>query len=105
MSKIIEDNTVTMKDFRTNLSEIFNLAAYKGERIRITKNGKVQAAIIDKDDLEIFEAMEMAADIKAYDKAKKNDGGGYVSFNDVVQDMGLEKEVGLLDEKISGKNK
>jgi prevent-host-death family protein len=80
-----------MKDFRSNLSEIFNRVAYGGERVSITKNNKPQAYLIDKDEMEIFEALEMANDIAAYDRAKKADNGKRYTHEEVGRELGFVK--------------
>jgi prevent-host-death family protein len=78
-----------MKDFRSNLSEIFNRVAYGGERVSITKNNKPQAYLIDKDEMEIFEALEMAEDVRALKKAIKADDGKRYSLAEVRQELGI----------------
>jgi prevent-host-death family protein len=88
----ITNNTVSLKDFRLNLSEVFSRVAYGGERINITKNGKSQAVLIDKDDLELLEAIEMEADIKAYQKAKRQDSGKRLSFDGLLKELDVKRE-------------
>jgi prevent-host-death family protein len=91
MNNII-DNTVSLKDFRLNLSEVFSRVAYGGERINITKNGKSQAVLIDKDDLKLLEAIEMEADTKAYKKALREDNGKRISLDSLLKELGASRE-------------
>jgi prevent-host-death family protein len=73
MSNNSTDNTISLTDFRNNLSEILNRVAYRGERIKIRKNKKIQAVLVDKADMDYFEALEMADDVKVLKKALKED--------------------------------
>lgn len=42
-----------------------NRAAYRHERVLLTRHGKPVAAIISKEDLELLEALEDRADLEA----------------------------------------
>ena len=55
--------TVTATALREECAEALNAAAYRDERVIITKHGKPVAALISADDLEMFEALEDAADL------------------------------------------
>ena len=77
MDTITEE--VSTRDLRGKLSDVLGRANYGGERIGITRHGKLAAVVISVEDLEALEAFEDAQDIRAYDEAKAADDGGRVS--------------------------
>jgi prevent-host-death family protein len=62
-------------DVRNTFSEYLNRASYQGERIVIERRGKPVAALISMEDLELLNALEDQADVKAAKKARKEKGG------------------------------
>ena len=60
---------------------------YAGERIGVTRNGKLAAVVVSVDDLEALEAFEMAEDIAAYREAKAQDDGSRVSLDELRADL------------------
>lgn len=55
-------------------------AMYGGERIGITRNGKLAAVVIPPDDLEALEEFEMVQDVAAYRQAKADDDGAQTAW-------------------------
>lgn len=60
-------NEVSTRELRSQLSDVLGRAMYGGERIGVTRNGKLA-------DLEALEEFEMAQDVTAYRDAKAADG-------------------------------
>ncbi|MGO1562709.1 MAG: type II toxin-antitoxin system Phd/YefM family antitoxin [Actinomycetaceae bacterium] len=78
---------VTTRELRTQLSDVLGRAMYAGERIGVTRNGKLTAVVIGVDDLEALEAFEMAQDVAAYREAKAEDDGERVSLAELRADL------------------
>lgn len=60
---------------------------YAGERIGVTRNGKLAAVVIGVADLEKLEAFEMAQDVSSYREAKAADDGSRVSLDELRRDL------------------
>jgi len=71
------------RELRSQLSDVLGRAMYAGERIGVTRNGKLAALIVSVGDLDALEDFEMAQDVAAYRQAKATDDGTRVSLNDV----------------------
>lgn len=82
------DDEVTTRQLRSRLSDVLGRAMYGGERIGITRNGKLAAVVISPDDLEALEEFEMAQDVAAYRQAKADDDGARVSLDELRAGLG-----------------
>ncbi|HEY0188004.1 MAG TPA: type II toxin-antitoxin system Phd/YefM family antitoxin [Cellulomonas sp.] len=71
---------VTTRELRSQLSDVLGRAMYRGERIGVTRNGKLAAVLVSVEDLEALEAFEVAQDVAAYREAKAADDGERVSL-------------------------
>ncbi len=60
---------MSISEARKQLAELVNRAAYRRERVALGRRGKKVAAIVSADDLELLEALEDAADLRAIAKA------------------------------------
>ena len=60
---------------------------YAGERIGVTRNGKLAAVLVSVSDLEALEAFEDAQDVAAYRAAKAQDDGERVSLDELRRDL------------------
>jgi PHD/YefM family antitoxin component YafN of YafNO toxin-antitoxin module len=60
---------------------------YGGERICVTRNGKLAAVVVSVEDLEALEAFEMAEDIAANRAAKFEDDGTRISLAQLHADL------------------
>ncbi|CEG88102.1 type II toxin-antitoxin system prevent-host-death family antitoxin [Propionibacterium freudenreichii] len=73
-------DTVSTRELRSQLSDVLGRAMYAGDRIGVTRNGKLAAVVIGVADLEALEALEMAQDVAAYREAKAADDGSRVTL-------------------------
>lgn len=80
-------NEVTTRELRNQLSDVLGRAMYAGERIGVTRNGKLAAVVVSVADLEALEAFEMAQDVAAYHDAKAEDGGERVSLTELRAEL------------------
>ena len=61
---------------------------YAGERIGVTRNGKLAAVVIGFEDLVALEEFEIAQDLAAYREAKAADDGGRVTLDELRRGLG-----------------
>lgn len=80
-------NEVSTRELRSQLSDILGRAMYAGERIGVTRNGKLAAVVISVADLEALEAFEMAQDVTAYRDAKAADDGTRVGIDELRAEL------------------
>ncbi len=66
---------VGVHEIRANLAEVINRVAYGGERIVLQRRSKPVVAVVSMEDLELLNALEDQADVKAAKKARKEKGG------------------------------
>lgn len=78
---------VTTRELRSQLADVLGRAMYAGERIGVTRNGKLTAVVVSVDDLQALEAFEMAEDLAAYREAKAADDGTRVSLAELRADL------------------
>ena len=79
---------ISSREFRAELSNVVGRVAYGGERVALTRNGKVAAVLISKEDLETLERLEMAADVADYRMARASDDGVRVSLEELEAELG-----------------
>lgn len=78
---------VSTRELRSHLSDVLGRTMYAGERIGVTRNGKLAAVMVSVADLEALEEFEMAQDVAAYRQAKASDDGSRVTLNDLRADL------------------
>jgi prevent-host-death family protein len=78
---------VSTRELRDQLSDVLGRAMYAGERIGITRNGKLAAVVVSAADLEALEEFEMAQDVAAYREAKAADDGERVTIDELRRDL------------------
>ena len=78
---------VSTRELRDRLSEVLGRAMYGGERIGVTRNGKLAAIVVSVADLEALEDFEMRQDVEAYREAKEADDGGRISAAELRSDL------------------
>lgn len=74
---------VSTRELRSQLSDVLGRAMYAGERIGVTRNGKLAAVLVSVADLEALEEFEMAQDVAAYREAKASDDGTRVTLDEL----------------------
>lgn len=78
---------VSTRELRSQLSDVLGRTMYAGERIGVTRNGKLAAVMVSVADLEALEEFEMAQDVAAYRGAKASDDGSRVALDDLRADL------------------
>ncbi|OJW01504.1 MAG: antitoxin PHD [Microbacterium sp. 67-17] len=78
---------VSTRELRSQLADVLGRAMYAGERIGVTRNGKLAAVVVSVADLEALEAFEMAQDVAAYRQAKAEDDGTRVTLDELRADL------------------
>ena len=78
---------VTTRELRGQLADVLGRTMYAGERIGVTRNGKLAAVLVSVEDLEALEAFEDAQDVAAYRAAKAKDDGERVSLDELRRDL------------------
>lgn len=78
---------VSTRELRAQLSDVLGRAMYAGERIGVTRNGKLAAVVVGVADLDTLEEFEMAQDVAAYCEAKASDDGQRVTFDELRADL------------------
>ena len=78
---------VSTRELRSQLSDVLGRAMYAGERIGVTRNGKLAAVVVGVEDLEALEAYEMDQDIAAYRRSKEEDDGTRISLAELRAEL------------------
>lgn len=79
-----------ISEARGEFSELVNRAAYRHERVLLTRHGKPIAAIISKEDLEYLEALEDKEDLEAARAALADpENAEPIPLEQVLTDLGL----------------
>jgi prevent-host-death family protein len=82
--------TKRISEARGEFSDLVNRAAYKHERVLLTRHGKPVAAIISTDDLELLEALEDRDDLEAARAALADpDNQKQIPWEQVKAELGL----------------
>ena len=79
-----------ISEARGEFSELVNRAAYRHERVLLTRHGKAVAAIISADDLALLEALEDRDDLEAARAALADpENAESIPWEQVKADLGL----------------
>ncbi len=81
---------ISTRELRANLSDVLGRAMYAGERIGVTRNGKLAAVVISVEDLEALETYEDSLDAAAYAEWKATDDGVRISFDELKASLANE---------------
>ena len=79
--------SISITDLRTKIRKLADMVAFKGERVRVERNGETAFVLVSEDDAALLEAMEDNEDMKAAKKAIKDNYR--ISLDDVEKDLGL----------------
>lgn len=77
---------------RADFADVVNRAAYRGERTTLTRRGKVVAAVVPAEDLELLERLEDEIDLaEAREVLEKVDRGeeDTVALEDVLKQLSI----------------
>ncbi len=78
-------DAVPVTEARDEFAELVNRAAYAHDRVRLTRHGRVVAALISAEDLAFFEALEADNELRAYRSAKAEDDGTRIEWSDAAR--------------------
>jgi prevent-host-death family protein len=78
---------LSTRELRSQLSDVLGRAMYGGERIGVTRHGKLAAVVVSVADLEALEEFEMAQDVAAYRQAKADDDGTRITLGELRADL------------------
>jgi PHD/YefM family antitoxin component YafN of YafNO toxin-antitoxin module len=79
--------SITITDLRTKIRKLADLVAFKGERIRVERNGETAFVLVSEEDAALLEALEDRKDLKAAKKALKERYS--ISLDQLEKDLGL----------------
>ena len=83
-------DTLNSTDARERLADVLNRVAYAGDRVRITRRGKVVAAVVPIGDLEMIERLENEIDIREAEKSlREARKKGTVALDIIREELGL----------------
>lgn len=85
MASLTEE--ISTAQARTRFAEVVGRAQYAGERIGLTRKGKLSAVLISVDDYEALEAFEMERDVEAFDAAMAEDDGSRVTLEQMRAEL------------------
>ncbi|MET0354710.1 antitoxin PHD [Plantibacter sp. H53] len=84
-------NTIThslsTRDLREGLADVFGRVGYAHERIGVTRHGKLAAVVISVEDLELLESFEAARDEAEFRAARAEDDGTRVSLDELRAEL------------------
>ncbi|MFI4910859.1 MAG: type II toxin-antitoxin system Phd/YefM family antitoxin [Sedimentisphaeraceae bacterium JB056] len=63
--------SITITDLRTKIRKLADIVAFKGERIRVERNGETAFVMVSEQDAALLEAIEEKQDLEAAQKALK----------------------------------
>jgi len=79
--------SITITDLRTKIRKLADLVAFKGERVRVERNGETAFVLVSEEDAALLEALEDQEDLKAAKKALKDTYS--VSLDKLEKDLKL----------------
>jgi prevent-host-death family protein len=83
-------DTLNSTDAREQLADVLNRVAYAGDRVRITRRGKVVAAVVPIGDLEMIERLENEIDIREAEKSlREAKRKGTIPLDIIREELGL----------------
>ena len=74
---------ISAEELSERRGDVLRRVAHSGERIGVTRIGKLAAVVIGATGLEALEAFELAADVADYRKAKAAGDGGRIGLDEL----------------------
>lgn len=82
-------NRIPISLARADLTEILGRVRHGGERVAITRHGKVMAVLVSEDELNHLDEVEVELDSRDAEAAK---GEPTISFEEAMRSWGLDPE-------------
>ena len=79
--------SISITDLRTKIRKLADLVAFKGERVKVERNGETAFVLVSEEDAALLEAIEDREDLKAAKKALKDSYS--ISLDELEKDLGL----------------
>lgn len=79
--------SISITDLRVKIRKLADLVAFKGERVRVERNGETAFVLVSEEDAELLEALEDRQDLKAAQKALKDNYS--ISLDKLEKDLSL----------------
>ena len=79
--------SISITDLRVKIRKLADLVAFKGERVRVERNGETAFVLVSEEDAELLEALEDRQDLKAAQKALKDNYS--ISLYKLEKDLSL----------------
>ena len=81
---------VSVSQARVEFADLVNQAAYKEQRVIITRRGRAIAAIVPIEDVAYLERLEDEYDVKLAEEARA-EGGPTFPWEDLKKELGLDE--------------
>jgi prevent-host-death family protein len=82
----------SIREARSNLAELINRVAYRGERVPLRRRGKTVAVLVSAEDAELLERLEDEADLRDAREAlaEYERTGEATTLEDLASDLGID---------------
>lgn len=80
--------TLTVTSARQHWSELVDSVAFKGQRVRLQRNGRDVAALVSAEDADLLELLEDKTDLDEV-KRRLSDGKEPLAYEDIRAQLGL----------------
>lgn len=80
--------SISITDLRTKIRKLADLVAFKGERVKVQRNGETAFVLVSEEDANLLEILEDKQDLKAAKQALKDNYS--ISLDDLEKDLGLK---------------
>ena len=79
--------SISITDLRTKIRKLADLVVFRGERVRVERNGETAFVLVSEEDAALLEALEDKEDLKAAKKAVKDTYS--ISLDKLAKDLQL----------------
>lgn len=82
----------SIREARSNLAELINRVAYRGERVPLQRRGKTVAVLVPAEDAELLERLEDEADLRDAREALADyeRTGEAITLDELATDLGID---------------